>query len=228
MNVLRTLVVLAGTLIGGVLVVGCGDVYADPDPPEDAPAADGGVVVVTDAAAVPVVFPEDSLPRCPNSRPRENSGCLRAGSTCEYGDSPDRECNTVVACEGDLGLTAWVARPRDTCFSQICPAAADVAALDGKPCELEIDGGAISDADETVCNMSDGICACTTGRDGNTRHERRWVCVRPSFVCPPNRPLLGTLCSGNVWCDYGSCSFKRGVVMECTQGVWLTAGATCQ
>jgi hypothetical protein len=210
-----------------VFMTACGDVYADPDPEVPLPTtsvADGGVIV-TDA---PAVFPQDSLPLCPKTRPRENSSCPLPGSTCEYGSSADSECNTTLACEGSQFEAAWAPRPRGTCFSDVCPESGDVASLDGKPCALESDSSAITDADEAVCNMTDGVCACTTGRDGASRHERRWTCVRPISVCPPNRPVLGSACEGTLWCDYGSCAFKRGAVMECVQGLWLTGGATCE
>jgi hypothetical protein len=210
--------------VGAILAAACGDVYADPDSPE--PTLDAGVVV---DASRPGVFPDDTPPQCPPVRPRENSACSRTGSTCEYGKSADRECNSVLACSGMAPGGAWSARPVDPCFSiSICPELADVASLDGKPCALEADGGRITDNDEAVCNMTDGVCACTTGRDDATKHERKWVCVRPISICPPNRPLLGGSCSGGLWCDYGSCSFKRGLLMECIEGVWLSGGARCQ
>ena len=215
-----------GFAIGIVLVTACGDVYADPDPPEDTMV--DAAVAIQDAGPSSPVFPSDTLPRCPQTRPRENSGCAQPGSVCEYGPSADSECNTTVACEGAAFSAAWAPRPHDGCFSNVCPESGDVSTLDGKPCQLDADGGAITDADEAVCNMTDGVCACTTGRDGATTHERRWVCVKPLSVCPPNRPLLGRACSGSLWCDYGSCAFKRGLVMECIEGLWLTGGATCE
>ena len=230
MNVVRAVVGACGCAIGVVLVTACGDVYADPDPLEDSTA--DAAVAVRDTGPSPPVFPTDTLPRCPRTRPRENSACEQSGSVCEYGPSADAECNTTVACEGAQFQGAWAPRPHDTCFSNACPDSGDVSTLDGKPCELDAnggaDGGAITDADEAVCNMTDGVCACTTGRDGASKHERRWVCVKPLSACPPNRPLLGRTCNGSVWCDYGSCAFKRGLVMECIEGLWLTGGATCE
>lgn len=228
MNAARTILGLFGCATGVALVTACGDVYADPDPaPTPSATVDAGIAAVTDARANSM-FPEDPIAACPTTRPRENTSCSQEGAACEYGTSADRECNVRLACEGQQFQGAWTPRPNDTCFSSICPESADVGSLDGKPCELESDGEAITDADEAVCNMTDGVCACTTGRDGATKHERRWVCVRPISVCPPNRPLLGTPCSGGLWCDYGSCSFKRGLLMECTAGMWLTGGASCQ
>ena len=40
-------------------------------------------------------------------------------------------------------------------------------------------------------------------------------------------PLAGQPCLGTAWCDYGSCSFKRGVLMECRGDVWISGGAPC-
>jgi hypothetical protein len=110
----------------------------------------------------------------------------------------------------------------------MCPDNADIASLDGKPCMLETDAGVVTDADEAVCTMTDGICACTTGRDLASAHPRRWVCIRPNSACPASRPSAGAPCEGLFWCDYGSCAFKRGLAMECKDGIWLTGGASCQ
>ncbi|MDF2691963.1 MAG: hypothetical protein K0S65_346 [Labilithrix sp.] len=216
-------------VIGGA--VACGDVYADPGGRIDSidNIEDADVAPIADASAGPNFLQA----QCSTSRPRENTGCLELGATCEYGKSADRECNTLLACTSTATRNAWVPRPTDPCFESACPVDADVASLDGKPCTLgeESDaavGGTVTDNDEAVCNMTDGICACTTGRDGATKHERMWICVHPISVCPPNRPPLGSSCSGSLWCNYGSCEFKRGMVMECINGSWLNGGATCQ
>lgn len=219
---------LVGTLGWGAMALAsaCGDVYADPDSDVPEPS---GVVTMMDAgvsAVSPTIRPALI---CPAGRPRENSSCAAPGSTCEYGESADRQCNAVLACTGVMVTTmAWTPRPNEACFSNICPVTTDITALDGKPCALDADGGPVTDNDEAVCNMTDGICACTTGRDGATKHERRWVCVRPESVCPTNRPHLGASCNGSLWCDYGSCAFKRGLLMECSNDVWVAGGASCE
>lgn len=216
---------LFGTLGWGAMALAgaCGDVYADPD--SDVP---GTPVVVVDAG-VGAISTDNTIVFCPKGRPRENSTCEAPGSTCEYGASADRQCNTVLACIGAaFSSRAWTARPNEACFSSICPVATDIATLDGKPCALDADGGPVTDNDEAVCNMTDGICACTTGRDGASKHERRWVCVRPESGCPTSRPHLGASCSGSLWCDYGSCAFKRGLLMECSNSAWVAGGAPCE
>jgi hypothetical protein len=224
MRRIRALLRTLATTFTVVLASACGDLYVDPESVEAfaPPAPD----IVSDAS-VSAIVPEEPMPECPQTRPRENSACARTGATCEYGDSADRECNDVLACEGNSSEPSWNARPNDTCFSNVCPLAGAVASLEGTPCSLDADGGPVSDNDEAVCNMTDGICACTTGPDGASKHARRWVCVRALSLCPPNRPLLGAACTGSLWCDYGSCAFKRGVSMECKNGLWLTGGAPC-
>ena len=201
----------------------CGDVYAEPGagpPPESA-------VFQSDASAV---FPRELPSSCPAQRPQVNAPCSVPGSTCEYGASPDMQCNRVFACVAGVGGNAWLERPSDRCLARACPKEpADTLTLDGRPCDLgDADAGAITDADEVVCPMSNGICACTTGPDGAHAHARQWVCVRPTTAdCRARRPRAGEACSGDLWCDYGSCKFKRGVLMQCTSGIWLTGGASC-
>lgn len=229
-RLLRKLQVIAGSAATSAFVtlamVGCGDVFADPDgeiiePPE----ASADVEIDTNNAAV---FPDDTPPTCPSSRPRENTSCEQTGSTCEFGESADSQCNAMLTCRGAPLQGYWEAQSSETCHRAVCPRGANVASLDNTPCTIDgVDGGA-TDRDEAVCNMIDGVCACTTGRDGASRHERKWVCIRPISSCPTNRPRAGDTCSGRLWCDYGSCAFKRGLLMECRSNVWLAGGAPCQ
>jgi hypothetical protein len=226
-----------GTLAALTLVAACGDIYADPsgDPVEPPrPDFDGSAV-----------FPQDTPSHCPARRPIENAPCSAPGSTCEYGRSPDMQCNSTLACIGGVTTGApgslpppptsggptdrsyWYPRPSIVCRLDECPDG-DIAAVDGQPCAFPtVDGGPPADADELVCPRTDGICACTTGRDAAHAHERRWVCHKPIAQCPTQRPLAGQTCEGNLWCDYGSCDFKRGLLMQCRDGVWITGGASC-
>ena len=103
-----------------------------------------------------------------------------------------------------------------------------IRAIDGQPCDVPtIDGGAPSDADELSCTLDDGTCACTTGPDAAHAHARTWVCTVPRAPCPTERPLVGQPCSSGALCDYGTCEFKRGMRMQCSAGVWINGGATC-
>lgn len=228
----RRLAALAGltsvTAFAFFALTACGDVFADPEGTQ-IPLARADA----DAGEASAVFPNDTIPTCPTKRPRENSFCGATGSVCEFGESADMECNGLLACRGSPGDGYWEPRSNETCHRSTCPVEGDVASIDGKPCALaaspfsDADAGVPTDADEAVCNMTDGLCACTTGRDAKTAHERRWVCVRPISVCPPKRPMAGQPCTGSLYCDYGSCAFKRGLSMECKGGIWLTGGAPC-
>lgn len=199
---------------------GCGDVYADPQPDE---------TQVSTETKVDASRPEPPVV-CPPVRPRENGPCTAPGSICEYGASADQDCNTFLACRGSNPDAYWEPLPSSPCRKSLCPKDANVASLDGKPCAIDkpAEEGPVTDADEVVCNTTDGVCACTTGRDGASAHARRWVCVRPATSCPAHRPLAGQACTGGQWCDYGSCSFKRGLLMECIGSTWRMGGATCQ
>jgi hypothetical protein len=198
--------------------VACGDIYVDPD---GVPVA-SSTKIATDSGS----FEDEAITICPPNRPRENSACQAVGSACEYGGSADRECNGVLVCRGAESQSYWDRQGNGRCSLNTCPKGIDMIALNGQPCALdEADGGPTTDIDEAVCNVGDGICACTTGRDGAHAHPRRWVCVRPIFSsCPAARPLAGQPCAGGLWCDYGSCQFKRGVVMECKNDVWVISG----
>ncbi|HEY8078094.1 MAG TPA: hypothetical protein VIF62_28400 [Labilithrix sp.] len=206
-----------------LVLVACGDVYIDT---ARSALNGGGPTVATDPTQT---IPHDDLVACPLTRPDEDSPCNGVGSTCEYGESPDPSCNTTLACEGDeSGLGAWTPRPSQLCSLAQCPTG-NVAAISGQPCDLpEGDAGPPRADDELQCPMSDGICACTNGPDAAHAHPRIWVCVKPELGCPTARPLAGQACIDDTLCDYGSCLFKRGLRMQCKDGVWITGGsASC-
>ena len=213
-----------------VLAAACGDLYSDPPvgPTELAPSieqAPNGPSVAFDASAGAA---RDIAPSCPDIRGVEGALCNSLGSTCEYGSSPDQRCNTTLSCtpQSNSGET-WVARPSLLCPSYECPRGPS-APIAGTPCALPAeDGGTPSDADELVCPMSDGICACTTGTDPAHAHARVWVCVKPATACPLTRPLVGAVCDQLRTCDYGSCAFKQGMKMECNGIAWASASASC-
>jgi hypothetical protein len=217
---------LAALAFAAALVVACGDLYSDPS---TGPGSGGNLVQPSapffDASAV---APKDFITACPFSPAIEGATCETIGVTCEYGSSPDQECNTTLSCapDGNFGTT-WIARPSVLCPSYDCPRGAS-APVAGTACALPAqDAGAPTDADELVCPMSDGICTCTTGTDPAHAHARVWVCVKPPASCPATRPLAGQSCGEDRACDYGSCAFKRGMRMECKTGVWSSASASC-
>lgn len=215
-------------LSAALLAAACGDLYSDPTAPGDPTELPLPPQSVVDASAT---VPHDLITNCSTTPRVEGTDCVgtQPGTVCEYGASPDMRCNTTLACTSNQPSFApsWVARPSILCPTYACPQG-DAATIDGTPCALPSnDGGAPADADELVCPMDDAVCACTTGPDAAHAHERRWVCAKPANGCPTTRPLAGQRCSSPRACDYGSCSFKRGLRMECTSGVWLTGGGTC-
>lgn len=222
-------------LVSAALVVACADVYTTdlelPSAPAETSIDSGSTVVATG-----LLDPEPP-PLCPNVvqasmvgdggvglPPKPNgSSCLLAGAVCEYGTSPDRNCNAVYTCPSDT--EAWRQLPSETCASaDECPKNVGSSALEGLPCGF--DGGA-GDSDELQCNVSDGVCACTTGRGGPDVHARRWVCTKPLAACPLVRPNQGQPCQTGLLCDYGSCRSKRGLAMTCVGGVWSTTTLDC-
>jgi hypothetical protein len=208
-----------GVVLAIVLATACGDTVAEP----------GGEPIAIPRIDAAAILPPDLPTFCPDVRPSVNSPCQVEGSTCEFGTSPDMQCNRTYACVPDSTGNLWVQRATDRCLSAACPSTpADIESIDNQPCTLAADGGATTDAEEAVCAMTNGICACTTGADAAHAHERRWVCVRPNVGgCPIDRPLAGAACSGNLWCDYGSCKWKRGLLMQCKDNHWITGGAPC-
>jgi hypothetical protein len=202
-------------------LVACSDVVID--------TTDGNGAS-TASASVPGedTIPRDAIVSC-GARPDEDSPCRNVGASCEYGESPDPECNTTLVCEGAANsVAAWTPRAAHTCNLHECPKG-NIASLDGQPCNVpSVDGGSPTPDAELQCTMTDGICACTTGPDGSHAHDRKWVCTSPTPDCPYQRPLAGQPCSPARLCDYGSCLFKRGLRMQCQSGVWLTGGSpTC-
>lgn len=209
-----------GFVFAVVLATACGDNVAEV----------GGEKIPVPRSDAMAALPADVPISCPDARPSTNGPCASEGSTCEYGTSADAHCNKTFACIPDQSGNLWLERAADTCHKSLCPAtAAGVETLENQPCALPApDGGPISDADEAVCSMTNGICACTTGPGGTNTHERRWVCIRPDVGgCPSARPRVGDTCSGSLWCDYGSCKFKRGLLMQCKDGHWISGGAPC-
>ena len=208
--------------IAVILATACGDNVAEP----------GGDPIPVPRSDAMAVLPSDLPIVCQSTQPGTNDPCQAEGSTCEYGKSPDQQCNKTLACvtSDNFGL-GWVQRATDPCFKLACPTEpAGIETLDNQPCSLPAgaDAGPTTDADEAVCPMTNGICACTTGAGGSDVHERRWVCIRPDVGgCPVDRPRVGAGCSGKLWCDYGSCKWKRGLLMECKDNHWVSGGAPC-
>jgi hypothetical protein len=223
---LRRIITLASLAFGAVA---CGDLYSDPVQTVSTGPSEVGVASPPPDFDASVSIPNDLLSSCP-SNALEGAACGTTGLTCEYGSSPDMHCNTTLVCVPDpqLGGT-WTARPSMLCPSYACPAhTASIVSVDGTACQIpQTDAGPATDADELLCPMADGTCACTTGVDGAHAHPRRWVCVKPSTGCLTRRPLAGESCPSEQSCDYGSCEFKHGLRMQCDGTAWRTEGAVC-
>jgi hypothetical protein len=219
-RLLRLVFAPAATL----LAAACGDIHLDAPGSSSVVVAKGG-----SGSSSSATVPQDMSGFCPSARPEENTRCDTVGATCEYGHSPDISCNATLACEGNPeDVKAWTPRPSRLCPIAECPQKGTaIAALDGQPCAVPAgaDGGPPGDDDELICDAADGLCACTTGPDASHAHPRMWVCVKPSAGCPSSRPLIGQPCTGANLCDYGSCSFKRGLWMQCNGSAWFTRGS---
>jgi hypothetical protein len=239
---LRRLAKSAFVLFAFSNAIACVHFYADMTTPAE---AESKVGLAGDAGGT-VAIADTRLPLCPSLSPalqnatddagteyaEADSGypvlvdneCGDPGAVCEYGTSSDRECNGVFMCQG-TGKNVWTTRSHEHCFdNSACDPAAVMGMLDGKPCDL---GPGATDADDAICNAIDGVCACTTGRGGTDVHPRMWVCARPVATCPLHRPNIGASCTEDLFCDYGSCTSKRGIAVVCKTGTWQESAVSC-
>lgn len=83
-----------------------------------------------------------------------------------------------------------------------------------------------------MCNYPQGRCACTEGGgpvrvspDGGL--TTFWACQDPTAGCPVPRAPLGSACTQNITCDYGSCDIPGGTAETCDGGVWKEALTPC-
>lgn len=189
-------------------------------------------VVPVDAGRVSLPLNEPAPPSCPESLTLDKVGgpdagdpsgasCELRNAVCEYGTSPDPQCNRTYTCTDPA--EPWRERAHAKCFAAMCPANVPTSALEGTKCALE--GG--DDNDEAICTLQDGTCACTTGRGASDHHERRWSCTKPILGCPIARPNVGQACGDEIICDYGSCTSKRGAAMKCASRVWEEMSFSC-
>ncbi len=228
----RTARPLLAALTWVVVVAGC-DVYADPVDNGAAfgnvpsPVSSGRLSAPNGGASTQVL--------CPPARPLDNAQCERAGSVCEYGETPDVTCNPRIECVADTTMTtnggsplapAWITDPTiGGCIVHTCPGTfAEITT--GGSCSSGADAG---DAAEYLCGYPEGLCGCSTGPDGAHAHARRWDCAqRPHLLCPAERPHIGQACaSDGVTCDYGSCIFKHGTAVHCDSKTWQATEVPC-
>jgi len=149
---------------------------------------------------------------CPASLPTAGAACSPSGISCEYGDDPNPECNTIVTCQGSAG---WSGPPPGShCMPGTCPATyADVP--QGKDCSpFGLD-----------CAYPQGQCNCAETVPASGPNPV-WQCSTPASGCPEPRPREGSACSSpGLTCDYGACT--GGVSLECSDGYWRVAQVAC-
>jgi hypothetical protein len=199
----------------GVLAVACDEVYANPvttSPPGPFVPDSGGLRVTR----TPPI-------QCPRGEVTVNQTCAQPSGRCEYGGSPDGQCNTIYVCSEDSRYGAYWSEQSAPRCALACPEDPSLI-VEGAPCDVADAGG---DEAELHCTAAQRTCMCTTGRDGNHAHPRKWVCITPDQDCPAKRPLLGQPCFGSRACDYGACLSKRGMRMICADDVWQTEGEPC-
>ena len=114
----------AFVLLATVVGTACGDNVAEP----------GGEPIPVPRSDATAVLPQDLPSFCPDARPSTNSSCQAEGSTCEYGTSPDMQCNKTFACVADVsGSNLWLERATDPCFKSVCPATPAGIEMAGRP-----------------------------------------------------------------------------------------------
>jgi hypothetical protein len=160
-------------------------------------------------------------PGCPSSPPASNTPCTIPLS-CEYGDDPDPQCNTLASCENDSWTTSppiEASCPTSPPGTRGCPVSFSQVPV-GQACVIAAE-----------CAYPQGRCACTEQVSGPAQPNggSTWVCETPGAGCPEPRPLAGTSCNANpnLTCDYGACTLPGGVNMQCTDGAWVIGFSAC-
>ncbi len=177
------------------------------------------------------------VPPSPCEAAQAGSVCTYSGpQSCERGDAANVGCNEVLTCTS----AEWRRGVGRTCATT-CPSTFGDAP-DGA-CEEP------ATAPSVLCEYPEGLCGCvhssrigdasTDGDagddDGGDAGPYVWTCVPAKHQdgCPRARPRLGDRCVRKVTCDYGSCVFDDGILVECrgaTEAFWerATAKPECQ
>ncbi len=152
------------------------------------------------------------------------------GLECEYGSSPVQSCDIVATCMQSQWQVVSPAvsnmgAPSDSCSTTPAP---------GCPSTFSaVPQGATCSNNTLVCDYPQARCACTegggpirVGLDGGV--VTFWACQDPTTSgCPIPRPRLGSACTGDVTCDYGSCTVPGGTAEACEGGVWQETAVGC-
>ena len=97
---------------------------------------------------------------------------------CEYGSSPNPECNEIETCESN-GLWSYPP-PGVACIPGTCPATyADVP--QGKQCTPQ----------GLDCSYTEGQCNCSSTLPASGPYPV-WQCSTPAAGCPEPRPRIGS------------------------------------
>lgn len=161
--------------------------------------------------------------RCPASQPAEGSSCagVRDQLQCTYGDSVRPDCRELWTCTGGVWTTVPSActEPAQGVCGTSMPARLSTCASSGDVCVF----GAV------LCECSD-VCVLP----GASPH---WECFNPppNPGCPPVVPNDGTTCATEgAHCLYGDICDPTGMVVDCTDGLWIwdtaylaNGGCTC-
>lgn len=183
------------------------------------PPADAG----TPETSPPVDAATDgTVTVCPGATPTQGGACGPQGLACEYGTATTQECDTVATCNG--GRWEVVAPDMTKSACQTGPASECPSSFTTVPV------GQHCDFYPLVCDYAQGRCACTVRQSPTVTDasaQATWICPSPSGGCPLPRPDLGTPCTGNAECDYGTCAIPGATAQTCTGGVWTEEGTAC-
>jgi hypothetical protein len=150
---------------------------------------------------------------CPSSQPTAGGAC-KGDLTCEYGTSPNPNCDEVFACQSN----AWVNQTTGTICppTALCPATYN-AVPNGQDCPSD---------DGLTCGYQQGECICTKSFGGLQKQIPAWDCFPAQQNCPAPRPDIGSTCTTpDQSCNYGACS--GGVQLVCKDGRWQSADTLC-
>jgi hypothetical protein len=170
------------------------------------------------------------VPSCPSPPgPASGGACMNAGLECEYGSNPVQSCDVVATCTQSQWQVVGPATSNTGSPSQTC----STAPGPGCPSTFaSVPQGASCQNSTLECDYPQGRCACSEGGgpiriapDGGV--AAFWACQSPASGCPVPRARLGSACTQNLTCDYGSCSVPGGTAETCQGGVWKEAFTPC-
>ena len=151
-------------------------------------------------------------PECPKKQPHDFDACPIVGLECEYGDSPNWNCDVIVTCDA----SGWrLPELTPACPAGVCPSSFALADQE-KPCTpLGFE-----------CQYAQGFCACSYPQPVGQPDGPLWVCTQPQGECPEPRPRLGDTCTQDTLvCDYASC--YGGLAVVCKDDVWYRTELPC-